>query len=161
MLWLYKPTSYSVLSMKLYTCQWLLPEWKHSQTFHDVAFIQIEAVFEPAMWYICLNLFGQQIEYPPFEKNFYDEHEEITSLTPQQVVELRHKLNLRVRFRWSFALGAVLFGQFSGNYGCDIQEAKVTILSSVLVCKKKKKILIRCHECLLSYSIIFLKKHNL
>lgn len=37
-----------------------------------------------------------QIEYPPFEKNFYDEHEEITSLTPQQVVELRHKLNLRV-----------------------------------------------------------------
>ncbi|KAM6042322.1 ATP-dependent RNA helicase DDX42 isoform 1-T3 [Chlamydotis macqueenii] len=37
-----------------------------------------------------------EIEYPPFEKNFYDEHEEITSLTPQQVVELRHKLNLRV-----------------------------------------------------------------
>ncbi|KAJ7406004.1 ATP-dependent RNA helicase DDX42 [Pitangus sulphuratus] len=36
-----------------------------------------------------------EIEYPPFEKNFYDEHEEITSLTPQQVVELRHKLNLR------------------------------------------------------------------
>ncbi|NXU50223.1 DDX42 helicase, partial [Turnix velox] len=37
-----------------------------------------------------------EIEYPPFEKNFYDEHEEITSLTPQQVMELRHKLNLRV-----------------------------------------------------------------
>ncbi|KFV95420.1 ATP-dependent RNA helicase DDX42, partial [Eurypyga helias] len=37
-----------------------------------------------------------EIEYPPFEKNFYDEHEEITSLPPQQVVELRHKLNLRV-----------------------------------------------------------------
>uniref|UniRef100_A0A670IWU4 ATP-dependent RNA helicase DDX42 n=1 Tax=Podarcis muralis TaxID=64176 RepID=A0A670IWU4_PODMU len=37
-----------------------------------------------------------EIEYPPFEKNFHDEHEEITSLTPQQVVELRHKLNLRV-----------------------------------------------------------------
>ncbi|XP_077170386.1 ATP-dependent RNA helicase DDX42 isoform X2 [Paroedura picta] len=37
-----------------------------------------------------------EIEYPSFEKNFYDEHEEITSLTPQQVVELRHKLNLRV-----------------------------------------------------------------
>ncbi|XP_078234099.1 ATP-dependent RNA helicase DDX42 isoform X2 [Pogona vitticeps] len=37
-----------------------------------------------------------EIEYPPFEKNFYIEHEEITSLTPQQVVELRHKLNLRV-----------------------------------------------------------------
>ncbi|XP_077170383.1 ATP-dependent RNA helicase DDX42 isoform X1 [Paroedura picta] len=39
---------------------------------------------------------SEQIEYPSFEKNFYDEHEEITSLTPQQVVELRHKLNLRV-----------------------------------------------------------------
>ncbi|CAI9535976.1 unnamed protein product [Staurois parvus] len=37
-----------------------------------------------------------EIEYPPFEKNFYEEHEEITALTPQQVVELRHKLNLRV-----------------------------------------------------------------
>nr|XP_060636767.1 ATP-dependent RNA helicase DDX42 isoform X1 [Anolis sagrei ordinatus]XP_060636768.1 ATP-dependent RNA helicase DDX42 isoform X1 [Anolis sagrei ordinatus] len=37
-----------------------------------------------------------EIEYPPFEKNFHEEHEEITSLTPQQVVELRHKLNLRV-----------------------------------------------------------------
>ncbi|XP_063815580.1 ATP-dependent RNA helicase DDX42 [Pseudophryne corroboree] len=37
-----------------------------------------------------------EIEYPPFEKNFYEEHEEITVLTPQQIVELRYKLNLRV-----------------------------------------------------------------
>ncbi|KAG8446983.1 hypothetical protein GDO86_014430 [Hymenochirus boettgeri] len=37
-----------------------------------------------------------EIEYPPFEKNFYEEHEEITAQTPQQIVELRHKLNLRV-----------------------------------------------------------------
>ncbi|XP_056404008.1 ATP-dependent RNA helicase DDX42 [Hyla sarda] len=37
-----------------------------------------------------------EIEYPPFEKNFYIEHEEITAQTPQQIVELRHKLNLRV-----------------------------------------------------------------
>ncbi|KAM8945793.1 ATP-dependent RNA helicase DDX42 [Pelodytes ibericus] len=37
-----------------------------------------------------------EIEYPPFEKNFYEEHEEIISQTPQQIVELRHKLNLRV-----------------------------------------------------------------
>uniref|UniRef100_F6R9N2 RNA helicase n=1 Tax=Monodelphis domestica TaxID=13616 RepID=F6R9N2_MONDO len=37
-----------------------------------------------------------EIDYPPFEKNFYNEHEEITSLTPQQVIDLRHKLNLRV-----------------------------------------------------------------
>ncbi|XP_039595825.1 ATP-dependent RNA helicase DDX42 isoform X2 [Polypterus senegalus] len=37
-----------------------------------------------------------EIDYPPFEKNFYDEHEELSSLTPIQVVELRQKLNLRV-----------------------------------------------------------------
>ncbi|XP_075703074.1 ATP-dependent RNA helicase DDX42 [Rhinoderma darwinii] len=37
-----------------------------------------------------------EIEYAPFEKNFYEEHEEITALTPQQIVELRNKLNLRV-----------------------------------------------------------------
>ncbi|XP_005994675.1 ATP-dependent RNA helicase DDX42 isoform X1 [Latimeria chalumnae] len=37
-----------------------------------------------------------EIDYKPFEKNFYDEHEEIASLTPVQVVELRRKLNLRV-----------------------------------------------------------------
>lgn len=38
-----------------------------------------------------------EIDYPPFEKNFYNEHEEITNLTPQQLIDLRHKLNLRVR----------------------------------------------------------------
>ncbi|KAG7459764.1 hypothetical protein MATL_G00214200 [Megalops atlanticus] len=37
-----------------------------------------------------------EIEYPPFEKNFYNEHEELNSLTGIQVVELRQKLNLRV-----------------------------------------------------------------
>ncbi|XP_030077429.1 ATP-dependent RNA helicase DDX42 isoform X2 [Microcaecilia unicolor] len=37
-----------------------------------------------------------EIEYPPFEKNFYQEHDEIGSLTPQQIVDLRQKLNLRV-----------------------------------------------------------------
>ncbi|XP_053555604.1 ATP-dependent RNA helicase DDX42 [Bombina bombina] len=37
-----------------------------------------------------------EIDYPPFEKNFFEEHEEITSLTPQQIVDLRNKLNLRV-----------------------------------------------------------------
>ncbi|XP_069810179.1 ATP-dependent RNA helicase DDX42 isoform X2 [Dendropsophus ebraccatus] len=37
-----------------------------------------------------------EIEYAPFEKNFYIEHEEISAQTPQQIVELRHKLNLRV-----------------------------------------------------------------
>ncbi|KAI1896395.1 hypothetical protein AGOR_G00094340 [Albula goreensis] len=37
-----------------------------------------------------------EIDYPPFEKNFFNEHEELNSLTPIQVVELRQKLNLRV-----------------------------------------------------------------
>ncbi|XP_051987808.1 ATP-dependent RNA helicase DDX42-like isoform X2 [Xyrauchen texanus] len=37
-----------------------------------------------------------EIDYPPFEKNFYIEHEELCSLTGIQVVELRHKLNLKV-----------------------------------------------------------------
>ncbi|XP_061701185.1 ATP-dependent RNA helicase DDX42 isoform X1 [Syngnathoides biaculeatus] len=37
-----------------------------------------------------------EIDYPPFEKNFYNEHEELSSLTGTQVVELRQKLNLRV-----------------------------------------------------------------
>ncbi|XP_036391150.1 ATP-dependent RNA helicase DDX42-like isoform X1 [Megalops cyprinoides] len=37
-----------------------------------------------------------EIDYPPFEKNFFNEHEELNSLTPLQVVELRQKLNLRV-----------------------------------------------------------------
>ncbi|XP_044036608.1 ATP-dependent RNA helicase DDX42 isoform X2 [Siniperca chuatsi] len=37
-----------------------------------------------------------EIDYPPFEKNFYNEHEELSNLTGTQVLELRHKLNLRV-----------------------------------------------------------------
>ncbi|XP_078126520.1 ATP-dependent RNA helicase DDX42 isoform X1 [Sander vitreus] len=37
-----------------------------------------------------------EIDYPPFEKNFYNEHEEVSNLTGTQVLELRHKLNLRV-----------------------------------------------------------------
>ncbi|KAK1158962.1 ATP-dependent RNA helicase DDX42-like [Acipenser oxyrinchus oxyrinchus] len=37
-----------------------------------------------------------EIDYPPFEKNFFEEHEELASLTPDQVVDLRQKLNLRV-----------------------------------------------------------------
>ncbi|KAG7237712.1 hypothetical protein INR49_031885 [Caranx melampygus] len=37
-----------------------------------------------------------EIEYSPFEKNFYNEHEELSSLTGTQVLELRQKLNLRV-----------------------------------------------------------------
>uniref|UniRef100_A0A8C5AQE5 RNA helicase n=1 Tax=Gadus morhua TaxID=8049 RepID=A0A8C5AQE5_GADMO len=37
-----------------------------------------------------------EIDYPPFERNFYNEHEELHGLNAIQVSELRHKLNLRV-----------------------------------------------------------------
>ncbi|KAK7940588.1 hypothetical protein WMY93_003914 [Mugilogobius chulae] len=37
-----------------------------------------------------------EIDYSPFEKNFYQEHEELSSLNGTQVIELRQKLNLRV-----------------------------------------------------------------
>nr|XP_046270321.1 ATP-dependent RNA helicase DDX42 [Scatophagus argus]XP_046270322.1 ATP-dependent RNA helicase DDX42 [Scatophagus argus] len=37
-----------------------------------------------------------EIDYPPFEKNFYNEHEELSNLTGSQMLELRQKLNLRV-----------------------------------------------------------------
>ncbi|XP_010775224.1 ATP-dependent RNA helicase DDX42 [Notothenia coriiceps] len=37
-----------------------------------------------------------EIDYPPFEKNFYNEHEELSCLDATQVFDLRHKLNLRV-----------------------------------------------------------------
>ena len=36
------------------------------------------------------------ITYPPFEKNFYVPHEDITNLTAQQVAELRQKLGIKV-----------------------------------------------------------------
>lgn len=37
-----------------------------------------------------------EIEYKPFEKNFYTPHEEISNLSRSQVEELRHKLGVKV-----------------------------------------------------------------
>uniref|UniRef100_A0A8C4PWR5 ATP-dependent RNA helicase DDX42 n=2 Tax=Eptatretus burgeri TaxID=7764 RepID=A0A8C4PWR5_EPTBU len=37
-----------------------------------------------------------EIEYPPFDKNFYEEHEDVSSMSASQAQELRGKLNLRV-----------------------------------------------------------------
>lgn len=37
-----------------------------------------------------------QIDYPPFEKNFYQAHEEIAKLTKVQKDELRHKIGIKV-----------------------------------------------------------------
>lgn len=41
-------------------------------------------------------IYHSEIEYKPFEKNFYIEHEEIKQLTNQQVSELRSKLGIKV-----------------------------------------------------------------
>lgn len=38
-----------------------------------------------------------EIDYEDFEKNFYEEHEEVSKLTDAQVAELRKKLDIRVR----------------------------------------------------------------
>ena len=37
-----------------------------------------------------------QLDYPPFSKNFYEEHEEIRKLDTNQVIDLRKKLGIRV-----------------------------------------------------------------
>ena len=36
-----------------------------------------------------------QIEYQPFEKNFYSEHPDIAGLSPIQVIDLQQKLGIR------------------------------------------------------------------
>lgn len=38
-----------------------------------------------------------QIQYEPFERNFYTPHEEIEKLTPQQVEDLKKNLGVKVR----------------------------------------------------------------
>jgi ATP-dependent RNA helicase DDX42 len=43
-----------------------------------------------------------QIDYAKFEKNFYQEHEEITNLGKGQVEELRNKLNIKVQWLFFF-----------------------------------------------------------
>lgn len=41
-------------------------------------------------------IYHSEITYPKFEKNFYNEHEEIAKLSVAEVVELRRKLGIRV-----------------------------------------------------------------
>nr|CAB3237061.1 ATP-dependent RNA helicase DDX42-like [Phallusia mammillata] len=41
-------------------------------------------------------IYHSEIEYKPFEKNFYVEHEEIRQLSNPQVIELRQKLGVKV-----------------------------------------------------------------
>ena len=37
-----------------------------------------------------------QIEYKPFQKCFYEEHPDIFGLSPIQIIDLQHKLGIRV-----------------------------------------------------------------
>ena len=37
-----------------------------------------------------------EIDYPDFEKNFYEEHEEISNLNHNEVEQLRHKMGIKV-----------------------------------------------------------------
>ena len=37
-----------------------------------------------------------EIDYGEFTKNFYEEHEEISNMTPDQMIELRKKLGINV-----------------------------------------------------------------
>jgi len=39
-----------------------------------------------------------EIQYADFTKNFYEEHEDISNMTPDQMVELRRKLGISVSF---------------------------------------------------------------
>ena len=41
-------------------------------------------------------VYHSEIDYPDFEKNFYNEHEDITRLSEEEVQSLRAKLNIRV-----------------------------------------------------------------
>ena len=41
-------------------------------------------------------VYHSQINYPPFEKNFYVEHQEIKSLNAAEIMDLRRKLGIRV-----------------------------------------------------------------
>jgi len=43
--------------------------------------------------YIC----HFQIDYPSFNRDFYEEHEDIAKLSHQEVVDLKKKLGLKVR----------------------------------------------------------------
>ena len=38
-----------------------------------------------------------EISYEPLEKNFYEEHQEVAALSEAQVIDLRKKLDIRVR----------------------------------------------------------------
>ena len=42
-------------------------------------------------------VYHSQIDYKPFNKNFYNEHDEINNMNLLQIIDLRHKLNIKVQ----------------------------------------------------------------
>lgn len=75
-----------------------LPPIDHSEVLWRKEAFVLKSCLNPGS-YLDWNCCFFQIDYPPFEKNFYNEHEELSSLNGTQVIELRQKLNLRVRTR--------------------------------------------------------------
>jgi len=51
-----------------------------------------------------------EIEYAEFTKNFYEEHEDISNMTPDQMVELRKKLGINVRMTADHCRCVLVFG---------------------------------------------------
>jgi len=52
------------------------------------------------------------MEYPEFTKNFYEEHEEISNMTPDQMIELRKKLGINVQSLLHFLHSVILFDAY-------------------------------------------------
>jgi ATP-dependent RNA helicase DDX42 len=42
------------------------------------------------------------VDYPPFESNFYEEHEEIKNLTEDRVEDLRNALGIKVAVKYAY-----------------------------------------------------------
>ena len=53
-------------------------------------------LFSLSLFLSCTPWFDQ-IDYPSFNRNFYEEHPEITALSKQEVIELKKKLGIKVR----------------------------------------------------------------
>jgi len=51
-----------------------------------------------------------EIKYAEFNKNFYEEHEDISNMTPDQMVELRKKLGINVRMTADHCRRVLVFG---------------------------------------------------
>uniref|UniRef100_A0A665TIV6 ATP-dependent RNA helicase DDX42 n=1 Tax=Echeneis naucrates TaxID=173247 RepID=A0A665TIV6_ECHNA len=87
------PIDHSEVELKIQT------KHRHYKCKRDLYLMSFQVLYDQ-LSSLCCSL--SQIDYPAFEKNFYNEHEELSSLTGTQVLELRQKLNLRVSPQLAF-----------------------------------------------------------